>query len=101
VSTYGGVDPQWSADGETLFFEWGNKLWQVEVTRGGSALSLGPPELLLDGAAVDLQVWNGYHVVPERGGVLTIRRVEDEEVAEPKRGIHVVENWVGAFGGEN
>lgn len=100
ASTNGAVRPQWNAEGDVLYFEWGNKLWQVEVTRRGSALSFSSPELMLAGDAADLLIWNGYHVPPDRDGILTIRRVKDEEenTEEPRRGIHVVENWLHAFG---
>jgi serine/threonine-protein kinase len=100
ASTNGAVRPQWNAEGDVLYFEWGNKLWQVEVTRRGSALSFSSPELMLDGRAGDLLIWNGYHVPPDGDGILTIRRVKDEgeAIEEPRRGIHVVENWLRAFG---
>ena len=100
ASTNGAASPQWNAEGDVLYFEWGNKLWKVEVTRRGSSLSFNSPELMLDGEAADLLLWNGYHVPPDRDGILTIRRVkdEDEDTVEPRRGIHVVENWLRAFG---
>jgi serine/threonine-protein kinase len=106
ATTAGGVYPQWSADGKTLYFEWGNKLRAVAVTRSGGALSFGEPEVVLDGMRVavtagsenpGLLIWNGYHVPPDPDGVLTIRTVEEAHAEEPRLGIHVVENWLRAF----
>lgn len=80
--------------------------WEVYVTSfpdgrvtHGSALSFSAPALVLDGEPRDVLI-RSDHVPPGRDGFLTIRRVRDEEedAEEPRRGIHVVENWLRAFG---
>jgi serine/threonine protein kinase/Tol biopolymer transport system component len=100
ASTNGAVRPQWSAEGDALYFEWGNKAWKVDVTRRGSALSFSSPERMLGGEDADLLVRNGFDIAPDGDGMLTIRRVEDEEedAEKPRPGIHVIENWLRALG---
>ena len=74
-------------------------MFKVEIARRGSGLRLSSPGVLLDGREHGLLPWDGYHVSDDGTRVVTVRDVEDEESEKPSPGIHVVENWVRAFGG--
>ena len=98
ASTDGGEVPQWSADGDAVYYEWGRRVFKVEVARRGSGLRLSSPSVLLDGREHGLLPWDGYHVSDDGTRVVTVRDVEAEESEKPPPGIHVVENWLRAFG---
>jgi serine/threonine-protein kinase len=46
VSTGGGVDPVWSADGRELYYRRGNAIMAVPVRTGPQFQTLGPPVVL-------------------------------------------------------
>jgi hypothetical protein len=49
VSTGGGVDPVWAADGTELYYRRGNSIWAVPVRTGSQFQLRGPPDLLFNG----------------------------------------------------
>jgi len=99
VSIDGGEVPQWRPDGDAVYFEWGRRVFKVEIARRGSGLRTSSPSVLLDGREHGLLPWDGFHVTDDVARVVTVRAVEDEDTEKPPPGIHVVENWLRAFGG--
>jgi Tol biopolymer transport system component len=48
ISTTGGVEPHWRADGRELFYAFGNAIWSVEVDGRGATFNAGTPKKLFD-----------------------------------------------------
>ena len=93
ISTDGGQQPRWSADGRVLFYlgPVASKLMVVPVT-AGSAFEAGTPEVLVEGQFLDFLGRSSYDVASD-GRVVIIRRgtVTEESGAVPP--INVVLNW--------
>ena len=75
VSSGGGVEPVWSADGSKLFYRWGEQLLAVDVELGES-FSHGAPRVLLEGQyEFANQGRPNYDVAPDGRSFVMIRAV--------------------------
>jgi serine/threonine protein kinase/Tol biopolymer transport system component len=89
VSTEGGREPVWSADGSELFYRSGDKVMAVAVETEPD-LTTGTPRVLFEGPYVMyLGGGNNYDVSPDGRRFLMIRR----ELGPAPRQINVVLNW--------
>jgi Tol biopolymer transport system component len=98
VSTNGGSQPRWSADGTELFYVEGSTLMAVAVSTEGS-FTIGPPQRLFESEDLLARIINGvsYDVFPDGQRFVMIEPVvdSDEEATEPS--IRIVENWYEEF----
>jgi len=89
ISTDGGWQPFWSADGATLYYESGDKIVGVPLTFRVGGVERGRETTI---AAESF-------ALAQRGpapGELTIIRMKEK--AEPKREVRMVTGWAGALG---
>ena len=93
VSTNGGIEPQWSADGKELFFlAFDRKLMSVPVTTEGDFRPGAPVALFqtaLDAYGIPINGRNQYVVSPDRQRFLLKQARPDA----PPAAITVVMNW--------
>jgi Tol biopolymer transport system component/DNA-binding winged helix-turn-helix (wHTH) protein len=89
MSTGGGWQPFWSADGATLYYENGDKLVGVPLTFRVGGVERGR-EITIDA---------GTFALAQRGakpGELTIIRMTNKDKEDPKRELRMVTGWAGA-----
>ena len=87
VSTEGGVEPAWSADGRELYFRIGGRMFVVKVTAGATWSSTPPTELFRGPFASDPFGDQSYDVAPD-GRFLMLRYAGG---ARPQ--LRVIHNW--------
>jgi Tol biopolymer transport system component len=92
VSTNGGFEPQWSADGRELYYLQGNALMAVAVETEGE-FSFEAPEQLFAGPyrTVSGLFASSYDVA--RDGLFLMIELPGTSMAAAPAGIVVVENW--------
>ena len=89
ISTEGGTEPRWRFDGKELYyFDLQNRLIAVQISTGGSALSVGSSERLFQRRATAAGCWR-YDVAPD-GSRFLIAEPENEAPSV----IHVLLGWV-------
>jgi Tol biopolymer transport system component len=92
VSTHGGFEPQWSADGHELFYLQDNAMWAVAVETEHD-FSFAAPTRLFSGPYAFLQEpWASSYAVARDGRFLMIEPAPTESGAPPAN-IVVVQNW--------
>ena len=86
VSTRGGVEPQWSADGSELYFRAGTRMMSVAVRTRPDFATLRPPQLLFSGP-FDFSQPRNWSASPD-GTFIMVK-------ADPTTGrqLRVVFNW--------
>jgi serine/threonine-protein kinase len=89
VSTYGGEEPIWSADGRELFYRNGQK-WMVAAVRFEPEFAAETPRLLFEGPYVNVPGLS-YDVTPDGRRFLLLRSAQEET---PVTQFHVVLNWL-------
>ena len=88
ISTEGGTEPQWSADGRELFYRLGDKMMVVGV-QSEPAFSSGRPQLVFEGPYLtDLFATSNYDISPDGQRFLMIKEEEGQQDQ-----INVVLNW--------
>lgn len=87
ISTDGGSNPAWSADGRELFYREGNRIMVVAVETGSSFVA-GTPEILVDGAYYNPEDNGGFDVSAD-GRFLMVR--PDPNATGDR--LQVVLNW--------
>ena len=92
ISTGGGEEPRWAADGRTLFYRVDDRLMAVPIDKG-EVFAAGKPVTLFRGV-YNLQSESGesYDVDPKTGRLLMIR-LADEHATDSRSSFHVVLNW--------
>lgn len=88
VSIGGGMDPIWSADGRTIYFNYVRDIYRVDIDRENGLLP-GVPELLLPGDYVDLR-GKGWAYDEARDRFILVKSVEAETVTTK---LNVITNW--------
>jgi eukaryotic-like serine/threonine-protein kinase len=88
VSTHGGTEPAWRADGRELFFVSGDEITAADVTPEGDGLAFGPPHVLFRTPVFE-GLRNGMSVSPDGQRFLLSVAVD-----EP-RPTQVFLNWRG------
>ena len=96
ISTTGGREPRWSADGKTLYFRSTTEsaILAVEVTLEPS-LRFGLPEKVLDGETLNLNLASRWWPTPDGQRFLAVTRIERED-ARPAT-ISAITNWYEEF----
>jgi serine/threonine-protein kinase len=90
VTTAGGEEPHWSADGRELFYRIANRLMALPIT-GGDAFRFGKPQPLFDGLySFGIESGRSYDVDANTGRFLLVRPVRDTQASDRVR---VVLNW--------
>ena len=91
ISTEGGTEPQWSADGRELFYRLGEKMMVVEVQSEPAFTSEGP-QLVFEVPYLTNQFGtSNYDISPDGQRFLMIKAAEEEEGQQGQ--INVVQNW--------
>ncbi len=91
ISTEGGTEPRWSADGHELFYRLGDKMMVVEV-QSEPAFSSGRPQLVFEVPYLTDQFsTSNYDISPDGQRFLMIKAVEEEGGQQDQ--INVVLNW--------
>jgi hypothetical protein len=89
VSTEGGEEGTWSADGKEIFYRNGRK-WMVAAVNLKPELTLGKPRLLFEGPYVNVG-GSSYDVTPDGQRFVLLEPTERE--AAPVTHLNVVLNW--------
>ena len=90
ISTAGGTDPAWAADGSRLFFlDKSHALMEVACERGSCTGT--PHRLFPPGFAKPLDWWTRAYSTAPDGRFLVIREVDSESRLAPR--IRVIVNW--------
>jgi Tol biopolymer transport system component len=92
VSTEGGLDPRWSADGSTLYYiaRSTDELWAIDVTLSPNP-TLSIPRLVLTSFFHQAGVAYNYDVAPD-GRFLTLLDSAEQEAG---REVRIHSGWVG------
>ncbi len=88
VSTDGGREPAWSADGKELFYRNGNRMMAVTVEAEPS-FTVGTPGLLFEGQYTSQIIASNYDVSPDGHQFVMIRQ---DDLSAPTQ-INVVLNY--------
>jgi Tol biopolymer transport system component len=90
ISTQGGEEPRWSADGRELYYRADTQMMVVPIA-AGPGFRYDAPRPLFDGL-YNLRVESGisYAVDPKRGRFLTIRLAED---VAPATAVRMMLDW--------
>lgn len=90
MTTAGGEEPHWSADGGELFYRTANRLMALPII-GGDAFRFGKPQPIFDGLySFGIESGRSYDVDANTGRFLLVRPVRDTQASERVR---VVLNW--------
>jgi serine/threonine protein kinase len=89
ISTDGGMEPQWRADGKELFYLNSSTLMSVEVKGDGREFEAGLPKVLFDAIVTQNITRNRYTVSRDGQRFLMVTMPKDQVHPE----IHVLVNW--------
>jgi Tol biopolymer transport system component len=92
VSSAGGSEPQWSADGRELFFRVGNAMMVVAV-QSGDQLSFATPEQLFSGPYTQSQGFAGRSYAVARDGRFLMIQPDSQSSELAPASIVVVQNF--------
>ena len=76
ISTDGGEEPLWSADGSELYYRFGSR-WFVARVVGGESFSVTRPEVLFDGPYMNVPYYS-YDVSADGQRFLVVEGPEQE-----------------------
>jgi eukaryotic-like serine/threonine-protein kinase len=93
ISTDGGMEPQWRADGKELFYMNGSTLMSVEVKGDGHEFDAGLPKVLFETILTSNVTRNRYAVTRDGQRFLMVTMTKDQVHPE----IHVLLNWQAAL----
>jgi serine/threonine-protein kinase len=96
VSSSGGAEPQWSADGSELYFYWGTTMYAVAVTApAGAAFGFGEVRALFSGSNYILVAGGALssYAVAADGRFLMIRSANPIDSGQGSASIVVVQNF--------
>ena len=91
ISTEGGTEPMWSADGRELFYRLGEKMMVVEVQSEPAFTSEGPQLVFEVPYLTDQFGTSNYDISPDGQRFLMIKAAEEEEGQQGQ--INVIQNW--------
>ncbi len=89
ISTDGGMEPQWRADGKELFYLNGSTLMSIDVKGDGREFEAGLPKVLFDTILTSNITRNRYTVSRDGQRFLMVTMPKDQVHPE----IHVLVNW--------
>jgi hypothetical protein len=90
VSSTGGDEPRWSADGRQLFYTSGTTLMAVTVEAGKSFNTSAPTPALTNVYNLRTESGNSYDVERPSGRFLMLR---PSEANVPLTSLHLIVNW--------
>jgi serine/threonine protein kinase len=93
ISTDGGMEPQWRADGKELFYLNGSTLMSVEVKGDGHEFEAGLPKVLFETILTSNITRNRYAVARDGQRFLMVTMTKEQVHPE----IHVLLNWEAAL----
>jgi serine/threonine protein kinase len=93
ISTDGGIEPQWRADGKELFYLNGSTLMSVEAKGDGHEFEAGLPKVLFETILTSNITRNRYAVTRDGQRFLMVTMTKDQVHPE----IHVLLNWEAAL----
>jgi eukaryotic-like serine/threonine-protein kinase len=96
VSSSGGTEPQWRADGKELYYLSGNKLLAVPVKTDGASFEAGVPRVLFEARFVPIQWWRHRYVAAGDGRFLV--NTLPEQTQPERSSISVLLNWQAVAG---
>jgi eukaryotic-like serine/threonine-protein kinase len=88
ISTDGGNEPSWSADGRELYYRRGDALFSVAVTLGPELRS-SRPQLVFESRYETLDGARNYDVAPDKQAFVAVRSEGSAETSQ----FNVVLNW--------
>jgi eukaryotic-like serine/threonine-protein kinase len=90
ISSEGGNEPIWSANGREIFYRSGDAMMSVSVA-AGPTLNVGRPQRLFERPYdPSLALWRNYDVTPDGQRFLMLKTIEQDEAPAQ---INVVLNW--------
>ena len=93
ISTDGGMEPQWRADGKELFYLNGSTLMSVDAKGDGREFEAGLPKVVFDTILTSNITRNRYSVSRDGQRFLMVTMPKDQVHPE----IHVLVNWEAAL----
>lgn len=94
VSTMGGVEPRWRADGKELFYIYNSAMWAVDVDTTGSEFKAGTPKKLFDTQTPTGTTTATYDISSDGKRFLLNMTTAAAMTGVPP--IHVIVNWASA-----
>ena len=90
ISSEGGNEPIWSANGREIFYRSGDAMMSVSVS-SGPTLNVGRPQRLFERPYdSSLALWANYDVTPDGQRFLMLKTIDEQEAPAQ---INVVLNW--------
>jgi Tol biopolymer transport system component len=86
ITSGGGIEPRWAPDGNALFYTRNNELWRIPISRA-AGVSIGAPERVFSGTAIDVALERGYDLAPD-GRFVAVRELDRDKSA-----LTIVQNW--------
>ncbi|MGK2857976.1 MAG: protein kinase domain-containing protein [Thermoanaerobaculia bacterium] len=90
ITTGGGTEPRWARDGNALYYTRENELWRIPISRA-AGVSIGAPERVFSGAAIEATLERGYDLAPD-GRFVVVRELDRDASA-----LTIVQNWAEEF----
>ena len=90
ISSNGGIEPLFSADGSEIFYLEEDKIIAVPLEVEGSAVRAGPPEIVFEGNFIRSVFDTSYSVTPDGKRFLVIVPLQD---ATQNTEVRIVFNW--------
>ena len=87
VSTAGGTEPRWRADGREIFYRNGEEVLAVDIALAPQ-LTTSNPRLLFRGKYMPRRGWSTWDVMPDSQGFVFI-----EDRSTPQSTLLLVQNW--------
>ena len=91
ISYEGGVDPQWSADGQELFYLYENGMMSVSVEFTDGTLNPGTPESLFTWPSAAFMNDDNDYDVSKDGESFLMKELREEDMRRPE--IRFVSGW--------
>jgi Tol biopolymer transport system component len=90
ITSGGGSEPRWARDGNALYYVRENELWRIPISRA-AGVSIGAPERVFSGAAIEVALERGYDLAPD-GRFVLVRELDREKSA-----LTIVQNWAAEY----
>ena len=97
ISTNGGIEPLWSADGTEILYLEGGALMTVPVTTA-DGVTVGKPERLFVANEAGVDLARGFDLSADGQSILAVQ--VDRGSGSPNDALIVVQNWYAEHGGQ-
>ena len=92
ISTEGGWEPRWRADGRELYYSFENKLMAVDIKLTAGRVEYGPPRMLFQ-APFTWELRRNRFVATTDGQRFLINTLGQDDAPSRQSRIHIVVNW--------